>query len=48
LADEYLKDAEDGDVVFNKLKSETKHLYDILGPSPSDGWDGITIQFYKG
>jgi hypothetical protein len=48
LADEYLKDDEDGDVVFNKLKSETKHLYDILGPSPSDGWAGITIQFYKG
>jgi hypothetical protein len=48
LADEYLKDDEDGYVVLNKLRSETKHLYDILGPSPSDGWYGVTFKIYKG
>jgi hypothetical protein len=48
LADEYLKDDEDGYIVLNKLRSETKHLYDILGPSPSDGWYGITFKIYKG
>jgi len=48
LSDEYLKDDEDGYVVLNKLRSETKHLYDILGPSPSDGWYGVTFKIYKG
>jgi hypothetical protein len=48
LADEYLKDDEDGYVVLNKLRSETKHLYNILGPSPSDGWYGVTFKIYKG
>jgi len=48
LVDEYLKDGEDGYVFLNKLKSETKHLYDILGPSPSDGWYGVTFKTYKG
>jgi hypothetical protein len=48
LADEYLKDDEDGNVVFNKLRSETMHLYNILGPSPSDGWCGVTFKIYKG
>jgi hypothetical protein len=48
LVDEYLKDDEDGDVVFKELKSATKHLYDILGPSLSDGWYGVTFKIYKG
>jgi len=24
------------------------HLYNILGPSPSDGWAGVTFKIYKG
>jgi hypothetical protein len=48
LVDEYLKDDEDGDVVFNKLRSETKNLYNILGPSTSDGFVGVTFKIYKG
>ena len=48
LADEYLKDDDDGYVVLNKLRSETKHLYNILGPSPSDGFVGVTFKIYKG
>ena len=40
--------SDDGEVDLNKLKSETKNLYDVLGPSPSDGFVGCSLKVYKG
>lgn len=40
--------SDDGEVDLNKLKSETKNLYDVLGPSPSDGFVGCSLKIYKG
>lgn len=40
--------SDDGEVALKKLRSETKHVYDVLGPSPSDGFVGSTFKIYKG
>lgn len=40
--------SDDGEVDLNKLKSETKNLYDVIGPSPSDGFVGCSLKIYKG
>lgn len=44
LADTY----DDGETALNKLRSETKHVYDVLGPSASDGFVGSSFKIFKG
>ena len=39
---------ENADAAFKELKSATKNLYDVLGPSPSDGFVGSSFKVYKG
>ena len=40
--------SDDGEVALKNLRSETKHVYDVLGPSPSDGFVGSSFKIYKG
>lgn len=47
MVDLNIKDG-DADAAFKELKSETKNLYDVLGPSPSDGFVGCSLKIYKG